>query len=64
MIILTGSKQDFLDEDYKYFLVVKRNELKKYGKELSELITRNEDIDDLHNEFVRWRINEFGDSSH
>lgn len=53
-----------MDEDYKYFLVVKRNELKKYGKELSELITRNEDIDDLHNEFVRWRINEFGDSSH
>lgn len=50
VIILTGTREDHLDEDSKYFLVVKKKELNDSVKELNKLITKNCDIDDLHNE--------------
>jgi hypothetical protein len=46
--------------------VVRRRELKMYGKALTDLIVRNESIDELHQEFLNWKIDVESDydSSH
>lgn len=36
--------------------MVKKKALKDYSRALTELIHNNESIDDLHNEFVHWKI--------
>lgn len=50
VIIVTGSKNDHLEEYSKYFLVVKGRELGHTFKGLSKVINRNKDIDELHND--------------
>jgi predicted ATP-grasp superfamily ATP-dependent carboligase len=50
VVILTGTREDHLDEDSKYFLVIKKKELGDTVKTLNKIITKNNDIDDLHNE--------------
>lgn len=50
VVILTGAREDHLDEDSKYFLVIKKKELGDSVKTLNKIITKNHDIDDLHNE--------------
>jgi hypothetical protein len=64
VLILTGSKKGYADEDSNYFLVVRRRDLLKYGRALSDLISNNVDIDELHSDFARWKMAEFNDSSH
>jgi hypothetical protein len=55
-MIITGSKHDHSEEDSEYFLVLKRKEKKLYGKALADIITRCESIDELHHEFVHWKV--------
>lgn len=50
VVILTGNREDHLEEDSKYFLVIKKKELGDTVKTLNKIITKNHDIDDLHNE--------------
>ena len=50
VVILTGTREDHLDEDSKYFLVIKKKELGDTVKTLNKIISKNHDIDDLHNE--------------
>jgi predicted ATP-grasp superfamily ATP-dependent carboligase len=52
VIILTGSKKDHLQEDSKYFLVIKKKDLNDSFKRLNEVIKNNENIDELHNELA------------
>jgi hypothetical protein len=51
VVILTGSKDDHLEEDNKYFLVIKKRELSltKTSRFLIKLANNNEEIDELHN---------------
>lgn len=50
VVILTGNREDHLDEDSKYFLVIKQKELTDAVKTLNRIITKNRDVDELHNE--------------
>lgn len=50
VIILTGTREDHLEEDSQYFLVLKKKELSESVKSLSKIITKNGDIDDFHNQ--------------
>jgi hypothetical protein len=56
VVILTGSRQDHSEEDSQYFLVLKRKGLQHYGRLLTNLIDKNQDIDDLHQELGRWTL--------
>lgn len=66
VIILTGCRHDHSEDDSQYFLVMKKKELKHYGRVLTNLINKNQDIDELHQEFARWtmEIESDYDSSH
>ena len=50
VLILTGNREDHLDEDSKYFLVIRQKELSDTVKTLNRIITKNRDVDELHNE--------------
>ena len=50
VVILTGNRADHLDEDSKYFLLIKKKELTDTVKTLNRIISKNTDIDELHNE--------------
>ena len=56
IIILTATRKDHTEEDSQYFLVASKKALKDYSRALTELISRNQSIDDLHSEFVHWKI--------
>lgn len=56
IIILTPTRKDHTEEDSQYFLVVNKKGLKDYSRALTEIINNNESIDDLHSEFVNWKI--------
>jgi hypothetical protein len=49
VIIVTGTHKDHIEEDSKYFLVIKKKELSDSIKVLNRIIAKNCDIDDLHN---------------
>jgi hypothetical protein len=49
VVIVTGSRSDHLEEDSKYFLVIKKKELNDSVRVLNKIISKNTDIDDLHN---------------
>lgn len=50
VVIVTGSREDHLEQDSKYFLVIKKKEIGDTVKALNKIISKNVDIDDLHNE--------------
>lgn len=51
---MTSIRNDHLQEDSKYFLVVRGQEwtLGKVRRTLERLVDNNEDIDELHNELA------------
>ena len=48
VIIVTGTRDDFLEEDSQYFLVTKNKSLEAYGNLLKDVIMRNKNIDEFH----------------
>ena len=54
VVIVTRSTQDHLLEDNQYFLIVGKKDfnLNKIGKLVDNLIDRNQDIDELHNDLA------------
>lgn len=52
VVIVTGSRCDHEEEDSKYFLVLRRKELSESVKCLNRIISKNADIDELHNELA------------
>jgi hypothetical protein len=48
VIIITGTRDDFLEEDSQYFLVTKNKSLEVYGNLLRDVINKNRNIDEFH----------------
>lgn len=59
VLIVTTDKNDHCEEDSQYFLTVGKNkvELAYTAKMLNKLVSRNKDIDELHNELAYMKAN-------